>query len=352
MIGNSAAGDSGGAMALFGVSAVIQGPSRFIGNKASSAGAVALSGSGTAFTGSTTFTNNVVDRYGGALTITGDVEVTFDGATVISSNSGLWGGAISGDSGVKVTFDGSTTLSDNTAIDSAFGSAFLGDGGVLHLYQYSGAKFIFKGSTTITGNSASNLGGAFFIDFKALVSIEGKVCATNNTAAVSGGFAQLAGELRMADSADFNVDDNTPDTIFATDAGSHSIGGQVFCGSSSSSTPWRSATSYTITGPACADQCNAAFTDSVSTVTSCDTCTSGWSSSSCGCAPVSCIKPIITRPDADRAYFSRHLFVTYNCGPCLSTQCPATYALGGRGQCGNQQCQKHAPWVLVCRHLV
>lgn len=111
-----------------------------------------------------------------------------------------------------------------------------------------------------------------------ILNITGVLCASNNTAANTGGFAYLAGGLlEVASGASVNVGDNTPETSTVhLDVYAGVV--KVKCGADSP--PWANRGSYFVQGPLCA--CSAAFEANKSTT--CDRCGSlGWDADTCAC---------------------------------------------------------------------
>jgi predicted outer membrane repeat protein len=133
-------------------------------------------------------------------------------------------------------------------------------------------------NNVVQNNTATSAGGAFYVDEDITLHIEGRLCASGNSASERGGFAVAIGQLAFVEGSEVYLPDSTPDTILL-------LFGSVRCGEAAPS--WArtvAGTVYSITGRACA--CNASFVDGTSTICVSDfpACpASTWDQETCAC---------------------------------------------------------------------
>jgi len=231
---------------------------------------------------------NGMRSLGGAMTIVYGFVVFESGSnTLLSGNTAQngFGGAVAIiEGGLQFRAGSTTKMSGNAAIDYTEDGSN-GEGGAVSIL--TGSAEFETGSTLEMSDNTAAKGGALAIRPAGYAVVHGNLCCTGNAASIVGGCAWIGGLLAIGQNGTVNVNDNTPFSIRV------SPDGEVTCPDFFGTDAfWRKATNYTIVGSICAEQCNSAFTDTNTSVNTCDSCTYGWSQSICGC--VSAHEPLLT----------------------------------------------------------
>lgn len=173
------------------------------------------------------------------------------------------------------------TFRDNSGAEA--GALWVGIGAV----TLTGRRSVFQGNRALdpTGSASSlGSGGAININIGTQVTIEGPVCAQNNSG-LNASFAFVRGTLELNGLPGSITVDGIDDPSGATIALASLPGSTIRCGSGAqrwaNQTGDGTPTNFRIRGDVCV--CNTAFVDG--STTTCDSCSAtGWDPRSCGCA--------------------------------------------------------------------
>ena len=132
------------------------------------------------FNGTSTFSYNSAEVYGGAIHVEMHSSLHFLGTSTFSSNrAGYDGGAINAYDNAVLIFNGTNNFINNSAN---------GDGGAINAYD--GVLVSLTGASSFSSNSA-NQGGAITAYYNSTLTFGGNISFTNNTANSHGGAMYL-----------------------------------------------------------------------------------------------------------------------------------------------------------------